>query len=271
MTDNKKFFIKTADGSSTLFSQEYGEAMHSDSGAYEEALLKHIYPSKILESSRDPLNVLDIGFGLGYNILALVSEAKNRNLKKNINIISLEKERELLPFMEEIFFNDYRDEIYFFIKQAYSQGFIKEDGFSIKILFGDGRESLDKIKGISFDAIFQDPYSPSKNPEMWSLHYFKRLFTLLDDTGILTTYSSALHVRRAMLEAGFIIGKGPSVGKKREGTLAGKNPLFEPLSQVEIEEIFSSSKSEVYLDPDFTFSRESILANRRERVRLRRI
>jgi hypothetical protein len=37
MTDNKKFFIKTADGSSTLFSQEYGEAMHSDSGAYEEA------------------------------------------------------------------------------------------------------------------------------------------------------------------------------------------------------------------------------------------
>jgi protein-L-isoaspartate O-methyltransferase len=66
-----------------------------------------------LESSRDSLNVLDIGFGLGYNILALVSEAKNRNLKKNINIISLEKERELLPFMEEIFFDDYRDEFIF--------------------------------------------------------------------------------------------------------------------------------------------------------------
>ena len=45
----KKYLLTTEDGTSTLFLEEYEQAMHSMSGAYEESLLKHIIPSKILE------------------------------------------------------------------------------------------------------------------------------------------------------------------------------------------------------------------------------
>ena len=65
--------VSTGDGSLSLFSEEYSEMMHSDSGAYEESLLKHVYPSRVLART-EATTVFDIGFGLGYNALALALE-----------------------------------------------------------------------------------------------------------------------------------------------------------------------------------------------------
>ena len=56
--------IETGDGSATLFLDEYEQAMHSSSGAYEEAVLKHVIPSGILLKEKKELYVLDVGFGL---------------------------------------------------------------------------------------------------------------------------------------------------------------------------------------------------------------
>ena len=133
---------------------------------------------------------------------------------------------------------------------------------NLKILFGDARETLKTLSGKKFNAIFQDPFSPSKNPELWSKNYFEILKELLSETGIITTYSSADHIRRAMIEAGLNIGRGPSVGKKREGTIASFNEIITELSEEEKYNIFSNIKSEPYEDPDFNFSRENILQNR---------
>ena len=41
----------------------------------------------------DNLNALDIGFGLGYNVLALMNEFINKKKTVQLNIISLEKEK----------------------------------------------------------------------------------------------------------------------------------------------------------------------------------
>jgi hypothetical protein len=66
--------IRTEDGTYTLHSTEYSQTMHSDSGAYDEALQKHVYPGKILELQEEDAYVLDVGFGIGYNALASIVE-----------------------------------------------------------------------------------------------------------------------------------------------------------------------------------------------------
>jgi len=267
MTDKKKYLIATADGTSTLFLEEYDQAMHSDSGAYEESLLKHIYPSGILELSKDKINVLDVGFGLGYNVLALIHEFKLRKKQSSLNIISLEKEQYLLEFMNEIKFNDSRDEIYDFIKKVYLNGKSSIENISFEIFFGDGRDFLKNNRELEFDAVFQDPFSPSKNPEMWSVEYFTCIKSHMNENAILTTYSSADQIRRAMLEAGLIVGAGPSVGRKREGTVASRSAVIEPLDDERIRNILDNPKSEPYIDRDLSMKREDILFERLERIK----
>lgn len=270
MSDRKDYLMLTGDGTSTLFLEEYGQAMHSDSGAYEESLLKHVFPSGVLEVNEDTISVLDVGFGLGYNVLALIHEFKSRNKKNFLNIVSLEKERNLQEFMENIRFNDSRDEIYELIKTAYRDGELKTENLSLKILFGDGRNFIRSMGGVKFHAVFQDPFSPSKNPEMWSVEWFTTINKLMTDRAILTTYSSADHVRMAMFEAGFIVGAGPSVGKKREGTVASMSGVIEPLAESRIAEIKLNPRSEPYRDRDLCMEREIILSERLERIRERK-
>jgi chorismate dehydratase len=263
----KKYLLTTDDGTATLFLEEYDQAMHSMSGAYEESLLKHIIPSEILECSDESSAVIDIGFGLGYNVLALMNEFINRKKDMPLSIISLEKERYFLEFMNEIKFNDSRDDIYSFIKRVYVSGVGEFRGITLKILFGDARKSLKKLDGLKFHAIFQDPFSPSKNPELWSVEYFKLLKDLLAEKGIITTYSSADHIRRAMIEAGLRIGRGPSVGKKREGTIAALHETVTELNNSDIDEIFKNIKSVPYEDPEFQLPREFILENRLVKIK----
>lgn len=263
----KNYLLTTEDGTATLFLEEYGQAMHSVSGAYEESLLKHVYPSGILECSSEKVSALDIGFGLGYNVLALMNEFLNRKSGRALEIISLEKDRTFSEFMKSISFNDGRDEIYGFIKEVYNSGKGNYYQISLEIIFGDARETLQGLSGKKFNAVFQDPFSPSKNPELWSVDYFNILKNLLAGDGVITTYSSADHIRRAMLEAGLGVGRGPSVGKKREGTIAAHKGVIDEIDKSEIEKIISNIKSAPYKDRGLRLTRESILEERLLRIK----
>lgn len=268
--ENPKYkIIITADGTSSLFSNEYNEAMHTTSGAYQEALLKHVYPSMILECSHRELYVLDIGFGIGYNILALLMEFIQRKDPQILRVISLEKDLSYFPYMKKLFFGDERDVIYDNIKSALLKGEFNSIRYSIKHIRGDARDSIKELGNIKFDAIFHDPYSPSKNPEMWSVDFFQRLNKLTADYSILTTYSSAPQIRMALIEAGFRIGKGPSVGKKREGTLASRGGDIAYLCSDDIAKLKADIKSTPYRDRDLKGSRKNILNERKIRMRSR--
>ncbi len=246
--------------------------MHSSSGALSESLLKHVYPSKILEREEESIYVLDIGFGLGYNILALIDEFQKRKKKSFLKIISLENDFSYLSLLKEISFPGKTGEIYDLIKAiAEGTGEFNDDRLSIKIIPGDARESIKRMSGMFFDAIFHDPFSPSKNPELWSVEFFIELFRLAADHGILTTYSSAPQIRMALLSAGFRIGRGPAVGKKREGTLAAKGGQITSLQDQEINDIINNIKSAPYRDHDLNESRENILAGRIDEMKQRRI
>ena len=84
--------VKTGDGTITLYSEEYDQPFHSKSGALEESEKKYIIPCKIKEGDL----ILDVGFGLGFNVAAA--------LEKNANVISLEKDEKLLEEIQELDF-----------------------------------------------------------------------------------------------------------------------------------------------------------------------
>jgi hypothetical protein len=75
--------------------------------------------------------------------------------------------------------------------------------------------------GADFDAIFHDPFSPQKMPELWSEDLFRHYHhALKKKQGLMLTYSTAAAVRGGLMEAGFQVLKTQGVGKKAGSTLA---------------------------------------------------
>ncbi len=236
--------------------------MHSVSGAYQEAVMKHVYPSALLEKDYREINVLDVGFGLGYNILALITEADKQGKGLKVNITSLEKSESIDRVMKDIRFGNILDDYYSEIRKAYRTGNRIFDNYSIRVIKGDARKTIRKIKEAGFHGVFHDPFSPSKNPELWTVEFFREIYRLIFLQGILTTYSSAPQIRGALLEAGFYPGRGPSVGRKKEGTLASKSRVITLFSDDELKEIRENIKSTPYRDISGGSSREEILKRR---------
>ena len=69
---------------------------------------------------------------------------------------------------------------------------------------------------LSFDVIYFDAFAPEKQPEMWSQELFNRLYVLLNEGGILTTYCAKGVIRRMLQAAGFTVERlpGPPGGKR---------------------------------------------------------
>lgn len=262
--------VLTGDGSYSLYAQEYAECMHSASGAYEEALRKHVLPSGVLDLLAEEIRVLDVGCGIGYNILALISEVRKRKNTGRIHVITLEREFSFVPLMEYISFNDHRDTIYASIKHAMSTGEFSSPSCTIVLRRGDAREAVQTLATSTIDTVFHDPFSPAKNPELWTVDFFKHIHRVIRPGGVITTYSSAPQIRMALMEAGFTIGKGPSVGRKREGTVATIRGPIKKLPEEEIKTLRLSVSSVPYRDSSLSGSREAILERRKEEMRLKR-
>lgn len=253
--------VITGDGTITLHSTEYNEAMHTVSGAFEEALYRHVFPSKILERSDEHLRVLDIGFGLGYNTLALISEFLRKKSGQQLSVITLERDLSYLPRMESIAFSDERDHLYTEIKRVAEGGYLSIARVSLQLIVGDARETIQEMDAIGFQAVFHDPYSPSKNPELWTLDFFRELKRVLNSEAILTTYSSAAQIRMALLQAGYRVGNGPMVGGKG-GTLATLSGDIQTLTEDAVDNLGKNTQSLPYRDVSLRDSREVIRRGR---------
>ena len=68
--------------------------------------------------------------------------------------------------------------------------------------------------------MFLDPFSPPKNPELWTESFFREVKKLMKPKAILATYSCARIVRDNLKKAGFIVKDGPIIGRRSPSTLA---------------------------------------------------
>ena len=97
-------------------------------------------------------------------------------------------------------------------------------------------------------AILYDPFSPKKNPAMWTVSLFAGLFRRLDPQRqcALANYTRSTMARVTMLLGGFFVGVGHPSGLKEETTVAANRIelLDEPLDRQWLERAKSSHSAE---------------------------
>jgi len=201
----QKKLVTTQDGSTTLYSEEFKESYHSTfDGALHESLYKHVIPAFSFQKDKSELTILDICFGLGYNTLATIYYIQKEKLNTKVHILSPEFDQELISSLSTFEYPKEFDSLKDIIKEL-SQNFYYEDKqFKIEILLGDARVSIPKIKH-KVDIVYQDAFSPKKNPLLWTKEYFADIKALCKEDTILTTYSVAIAVRMGLYENGFNI------------------------------------------------------------------
>jgi len=211
--------VTTKDGSQTLYSSEFDECYHStNDGALNETLQKHIIPALTLLPPKNKIVILDICFGLGYNTLATIYYCKLHKISTKIEIISPELDEALVRSLKDFVYPVEFDILKPVIEQLSQNLYYKDEQFNIDILIGDARATLINIEQ-KIDVIYQDAFSPKKNPLLWTKEYFTMLRKLCNEDAIMTTYSSATPVRMGLWESGFKL-YAPPKSSVRSGTIA---------------------------------------------------
>ncbi len=67
-----------------------------------------------------------------------------------------------------------------------------------------------------FNTVYFDAFAPEKQPEMWTIAVFNKIFSLCDTGAVLTTYCAKGVVRRMLQNEGFIMERLPGPPGKRE-------------------------------------------------------
>ena len=119
------------------------------------------------EVGRRRVSILDICFGLGYNTLATLYHLDKERLPYEVAIFSPEFDEALVrslvnfPYPEAL--APYRD----VIASIAETGRWESGGRRVEVVFGDAREFL-RTTGEIFDIVYQDAFSPKKNPLLWT-------------------------------------------------------------------------------------------------------
>ena len=212
--------IETEDKTKTLWSEYFDEACHNLSGAYEETVYNYIQGCHIPEqiSQNSCAHVLDVGFGVGIGLKALMDEIKRADKNISASYTSIELDEDLFLWsMKETF-----PEMSYSKKDNYYS--VHHPLLKITIFIGDGRLTLPKAyhEGLlpKFTAIFQDAFSPKKNPALWTLEWFNDLKMMSHNEVYMSTYSASVSIRKTMIAAGWSIQNQKGFGQKKTMTLA---------------------------------------------------
>ena len=64
--------------------------------------------------------------------------------------------------------------------------------------------------------MYFDAFAPNKQPDLWEVSIFEKIFKTMNQNGIMVTYCAQGQARRNMISAGFEVEKVPGPPGKRE-------------------------------------------------------
>lgn len=219
MSNNKNELkvIKTEDGSYTIYNEILDETYHSTHGALQESNHVFINHGLHLINSKS-FKILEIGFGTGLNAALTYLESQDSDI--TINYTALEPYPLRAEIINEVAKGYPQNIAETMILLSQSEGgrpvsFGSHFGFTLHLAQLQTFNFIDK-----YDLIYFDAFAPGKQPDMWTLEIFKKLFDVLNPGGLLTTYCAKGQVKRNLKQAGFTVKTFPGPPGKREMTVA---------------------------------------------------
>ena len=221
--------VTTADGSLTMIHPEHGETYHTQAGAMAEARLLYVESSGLAalwQEGPQCIAVLDVGLGLGLNAVATLTAWNEASNPGPLVIHSLEINRELVealasgaaPWQEHWspgithFCAQLRLKApHLYRAKIAHQSAAATATWQIHIHDAATTEVPPPPDASGYTHVWQDPFSPEKNPPLWQAAWFSRVLATASPRCVLMTYSVAGPVRRALAAAGWSWRKLPAL------------------------------------------------------------
>lgn len=217
------------------FSAGYGDVYHSRSGALAQA--RHVFlggnglPARW--QGRGRFTVCETGFGTGNNFLALWHAWKTDPGRcAQLHVLSFEGHPFDAGDMARLAAR--ADPDVQPLAQALAQAWpVLAPGIH-RLSFEGGAVTLTLVFGpiqrtarqadACVDAFFLDGFAPDRNPDMWSQALFGQLARMAARGATAATWCSAVAVRKALGDAGFLVSRVPGFARKREMSVAVLRP-----------------------------------------------
>ncbi len=265
-TDSGYQLVRLNNGICSVRSLADAETFHPVVGPVAEAEALYVNQLRLrerLQKHSGEFVIWDVGLGAAANALTVLRAT--RGIGCQIRLVSFDHTLEPLEFAlkhatELGYFGGYENHLEQFLRKH-------------RVTFQDGPQTVDwefhlgdfpawlarmVAAGIlpaatPPHAILFDAFSPAKNPAMWTLPLFTKLFQLLDPQRpcALPTYSRSTILRVTLLLAGFFVGVGHATGEKEETTIAANDLslIAEPLDRRWLDRARRSHSAEPMTNP----------------------
>jgi tRNA U34 5-methylaminomethyl-2-thiouridine-forming methyltransferase MnmC len=236
--------------------------MHPGLGPAAEAdalYVRQLRLAERLQVQTGEFVIWDVGLGAAANALTVLRAT--RDTTATVRLISFDDSTEPLQFAlrhadEMGYFKGYEANVRRLLAEGHAAWRNREQTVAWELHLADFPARLRAPEAGRLPkphAILFDPYSPARNPAMWTLPLFTELFRLLDPARpcALATYSRSTMLRVTLLVAGFHVGRGRATGRKEETTVAANVPglVEEPLDRSWLERARRSRSAEPLVTP----------------------
>jgi tRNA 5-methylaminomethyl-2-thiouridine biosynthesis bifunctional protein len=215
----------------------FGDVYHARQGAFEQA--RHVFlggnglPARWRGRAR--FVVLETGFGLGNNFLATWAAWRaDANRCERLVFVSIEKHPLRTDDLRRAHAASPEPALAAALVSAWpplTPGLHRlafdDDRVELLLGLGDVHDLLPALV-VDADAVCLDGFAPDRNPAMWDAHLFRTLARLSAPGATAATWSVAAVVRDGLKRAGYVVGKAPGSGGKREITIATFAPRVPP-------------------------------------------
>lgn len=222
-TNQNIIIQETLDGSNTLFLPDLNETYHSLNGALSES--QHVYIHNGLNLIKaSTIHVLEIGFGTGLNALLSIEHGKNRHISYS-SIEPYPVDRELLIQYYEGFKSSPFETKYLSKMDESNSEFVTINSEFQFRCFNETLQSIDLnsyYQKNKVNLVYYDAFAPSRQADMWEKSLFEKLYEVMDDQAVLTTYCAQGQFKRTLKSIGFELQHPSGANGKREMTIAIK-------------------------------------------------
>lgn len=212
--------IQTEDGSQSLYNDELNETYHSTHGALTESM--HVFIKHGLDYLKSrgttQLNILEVGFGTGLNVLLTQQYALESKLI-NIKYSTLEPFPISQDLIEGLNYSELLKGVVTpddFLKLHQCE-WSKEHSITSNFNFTKYKTTLqDFVSRTKYDLIFYDAFAPSKQSEMWDFEVLKHLADMMNSKSVLVTYCARGQFKRDLDALGLQVETLPGPPGKKE-------------------------------------------------------